>query len=460
VEGLNVCLNTQTPLVQFLDPDPLPDPGHLPEPPDPADLAQLTEGVDYRFSPGGVTRMVLPLVRRLISDGVLSEAHWVALNPRGPETVHAPAMTLHNVALSGERLAAYGRVKETIWSTVHGLPIRDPASEMFWSESFSEFAYYNRLTAERIRTLDRRHDFDLFYIHDFQQLPVGQMLDTLKPKVFRWHLPFDASMIPDAWVQRLTSYFDSYDAIIVSTRRYEKALRSFGRALKVRRMYPYVDPQEYSRPPAAEAQSVCGRWGISPEDIVLLVVARMDPTKGQDRAIQALSELLPRHPRLRLVLAGNGSFSGARGGLGLSKSSTWRAGLTELAETSGVGPKVVFTGHVSQRELDCLYERCALTVLPSVNEGFGLVVVESWLHRKPPVVTDRAGIAELIRPGRNGLLFDPERPHGLSEQIDGLLEDPELGARLGRSGARTAQRCSIDAAVRAEGQLVRELVEG
>ena len=41
------------------------------------------------------------------------------------------------------------------------------------------------------------------------------MLSTLKPKIFRWHIPFDESMIPDQWRQLLAAYFNSYDMVIV-----------------------------------------------------------------------------------------------------------------------------------------------------------------------------------------------------------------------------------------------------
>jgi len=228
----------------------------------------------------------------------------------------------------------------------------------------------------------------------------------------------------------------------------------------VQRLYPYVDPAEYEHPGPDETRVTAEKKGIDPHDLVVLVVARMDPAKGQDRAIASVARLAGKFPQLKLVLAGNGSFSSARGGLGLSKSETWRSHLEETARSLGVTERVVFTGHVSQHELDCLYERCAFTVLPSTNEGFGLVVVESWLHRKPALVTDRAGVAELIENGANGLLFDPDDPGALDRQMRRLLRDRGgLRARLTENGFRTARRCSIDAALPAEAQLVGQVLE-
>jgi glycosyltransferase involved in cell wall biosynthesis len=458
VPSLKVCFNTQTPLVQFL-------PGGSNSPSwasvsEPVDLSKLSEGTDYRLSPGGVTRMVLPIVERLMQDGVISDAHWVALNPSAPPEVRLRGITLHNVGLPPDRMASYARAKEAIWARVHGVDGSDHHDDLFWTEAFAEYSYYNRITTELIQRLDGAVDFDTFYIHDFQQLPVGEMLGTLKPKIFRWHIPFDDRAIPAPWRSHLGAYLNSYDVIVVSARRYATALAAFYPAKKIVRQLPYVDPAEYSRPSGDGWASALDRFGIRPDDRVALVVARMDPTKGQDRAVDAVRGLLPDFPSLKLVLVGNGSFSSARGGLGLSKSDRWRAQLEERVKAGGLGGHVVFTGHVSQHELDCLYERCEFTILPSVREGFGLVVVESWLHGKPAIVTRRAGVAELIRTGRNGLLYNPDAAQGLETAMRRLLGDRtgRLAKTLADGGRRAAQKCSVEAAATSEQKILERAV--
>ncbi|HXY47560.1 MAG TPA: glycosyltransferase family 4 protein [Thermoplasmata archaeon] len=456
MDPLRVCINTQTPLLQFPSAEETPRPLWTIE----NDFSKLTAGLDYRFSPGGVTRMVYPLAKRLIANGVWKEVHWVSLNPNAPETVQLPGITLHNVTIGRDRMGGYGKVKETIWTTVHGLDGPPLSEELFWTDDYGEYTYYNRTTAELIRSLDADVDFDLFYIHDFQQLPIGHMLGTLKPKVFRWHIPFDASRIPEQWRQLFSTYLTAYDVVVVSSEKYRSAFRKFGHKGRVQRLYPFIDPQEYHHPTPEEVGAVVSQKGIGPVDTVVLVVARMDPAKGQDRAITALSRLKDRFPHLRLVLAGNGSFSSARAGLGLSKSGTWRRHLEEHARSLGVADRVILTGHVTQHELDCLYERCAFSILPSKFEGFGLVVIESWLHHRPTLVTERAGVAELIRDGENGLLFNPDDPNELERQMRRLLSPRgKLAERVAEGGFRTSRRCSIDAAAREESRLLGEMVE-
>ncbi len=455
-EAWRVCINTQTPLLQYLDPGLARTVGRDDRP---LDLGSYHEGTDYRVSPGGVTRMVLPLLRRLGEMGAIRDPHWVSLNAKGPKSVRYDGLVLHNVEMSRLRMAGYGTIKEAVWRVAHGTRTSKGPDELLWTADFSEFAYYNRATAELLRRLDEANDFDVYYVHDFQQLPVGSMLSRAKPKIFRWHIPFEKGMIPPDWRSTFEEYLRHYDMVIMSTDRYLRALRDFGYKGPAKRMFPYVDPKDYTFPSPKEAQAVCAKWGIHPKDQVILVVGRMDPMKGQDVAIQAFATLASSFPRAKLVLVGNGSFSSSRAGLALTKGGAWRAGLEQMIKDLGLEGRVVLTGHVTQPELDALYERSLFTVLPSHREGFGLVVVESWLHRRATVVSDRAGITELLHPGKNGLVFDPTKVSSLAQDLHVLLDDSgELRRRLAEEGYRTAGPCLLDAAAGEEVAMIKEVV--
>jgi len=457
LEPLRLCVNTQTPLVQFA---PIATgEGGKPSQRTLLDVSQLVEGRDYRFSPGGVTRMVFPLLKQMMSRGVLKDAHWVALNPDAPERARIGGIELFHVSVGKDVMQGYGKTKETMWKTIHGVQdSEDAAEDLFWRDEYSDFAYYNRFSAELIAKLDRKHEYDVFYIHDFQQLPVGHMLKTLKPKVFRWHIPFDESMIPTDWKGLLSTYFNSYDVVVVSSKKYLRSLKSFGYSGRVVHVYPYVDPSTYTEPSKEQVDRLCSRFGITPGDELALVVARMDPMKGQDRAIKALAALKDHHPRLKLMLVGDGSFSSSREGLGLSKGDRWKSHLETIAAQAEVRDRVIFTGHLSQVDLDAAYARCALTILPSVREGFGLVVIESWLHKKPAIVTNRAGISELVTDGRNGFLFDPNDVDSLAKVVSRVLNHDSLRSEMGEKGFSTSKLCHLERGVKAESELLLGLV--
>jgi glycosyltransferase involved in cell wall biosynthesis len=466
ISAFKICVNTQTPLVRFsLAQEELTKKyGELPKP---LDLDMLTEGFDFQFSPGGVTRMVFPLLKQMLIKGIIEDAHWVSLNPLGPDiftvksgnTSYSKKITFHQVKLETEKMKGYGYTKEAIWKTVHGIPQKlGSAGQILWQDKFSDYTYYNRISTERILQLDKENDFDIFYIHDFQQLPIGHMLNVLKPKIFRWHIPFDESMIPPDWKEFLSIYLNSYDTIIVSCKKYLESLSLFGYTGKARYVYPYIDPSPYLKPTVSELAEFRQSFGIRDDDRVVLVVARLDPMKGQDKPIKAIANVIKDIPNVKLVLVGNGSFSSSKQGIGLSKADRWLNELRILVKKLGVENHVIFAGHLSQSQLNAAYDCCDLTVLPSVREGFGLVVIESWLYRKPTIVTSKAGIAEIIEDGKNGLLFDPDDNISLAEKISDLLSDPERAKTLGENGFVTSKLCLIDRAVKEESKVIRELI--
>jgi glycosyltransferase involved in cell wall biosynthesis len=457
VVGLRICVNTQTPPLIFhttLDSSKK-SIGTLSKP---LELDPHAEDKDYHLSPGGVTRMVLPLLRGMADKGILEQAHWVSLSPSGPQHAILNGIHLHHISLPERKMEGYGRTKEAFWSTLHGETSTGKPTQVLWQDAFSDYTFYNRTTAQEITQLDHAFDFDLFYIHDFQQLAVGHMLRTLKPKIFRWHIPFDDATIPKAWREYFSSYLNGYDTVIVSSEKYLEPLKRLGYTGDAHYVYPYIDPKPYKRLTRKKLQEFCRRFRLSSEDDVILVVARLDPMKGQDKALIAVGKVVEEAPNVKLLLVGNGSFSSSKEGIGLSKAVKWLEKLKSLAKRLGIEDNVVYTGHVSQEDLNAAYQRSNLTMLPSIREGFGLVVIESWLFHKPTIVTRNAGIAELIDDGENGLLVNPEDSDDFAEKIRLLLRSPTRAKKLADNGYASSKKCLISEGVKTESRLIRELV--
>ncbi|MEM4189677.1 MAG: glycosyltransferase family 4 protein [Candidatus Caldarchaeum sp.] len=426
------------------------------------DISLLKEGEDYVFSPGGVTRMVYPLLRHMIQKGVLEKACWVSLNPRGPDRVWINGIELINVKIDEPYLKSYGVVKEQMWKIFHGISDDSPSSitELAWLDDYAYYNLYNRVCSETLMELDRRKDFDLFYIHDFQQIPTGHMLATLKPKVFRWHIPFDEKVVPADWAPFLGKYFNSYDAVVVSCRSYLASLRKIGYEGKAYHVYPYIDFSEYPVPSSHKIRELCDRFALGDDDVVIALVARLDPMKGHDLAIKAMAKVVKRFPKVKLVIVGDGSFSSSRQGLGLSKAELWKQKLTSLVENLGLSGNVVFTGHLSQEELGCVYARCDFTLLPSRAEGFGLVVAESWLYGKPAIVSSSAGIAELVENESTGLLVNTENTDEVAEAMSKLIGDEKLRLEMGENARKAVELCSIERGLNDELKVLKAVGEG
>lgn len=437
---MRICVNSQTPLIRFKrdSEDLFEKYGELQEA---VPIETLTKGDDYEFTTGGVTRMLYPLLKELRKKKRIKKPHWVALNPIGPEeAIIDNEIFLHRFEIEPHELLGYGHFKECMWRNVHYL------GEMsIHTHYFSDFARYNWLCAQKMLDLHLKHDFDLFYIHDFQQLLVGSMLGPVAPKVFRWHIPIYLEKLLPEWREFLLKYFSHYDAVIVSCGKYKDSLLKAGVKGRVYQIYPHIDERAYKKPSKQALNNFCRKFGIKNKDKIILVVARLDPMKGQNIAVEALGKVVKEFPNAKLLLVGDGSFSSAkRGGLGRPKGTKWREELERIAKAHKVSKKLIFTGYVSEEDLECAYTRADVTVLPSLVEGFGLVVIESWLYETPVVVSESAGVAELVKEGKNGYIFSARNYETLAEKISLILSHPRKASELGINGSKNANVCYLD----------------
>ena len=107
-----------------------------------------------------------------------------------------------------------------------------------------------------------------------------------------------------------------------------------------------------------------------------------------------------------------------------------------LAEELGVARRIVFTGAVSNvadhlRLMD-------VTVFPSRDEAFGLVVLEAMTAQRAIVTTRVGGIPEMVEHERNGLLVEPRNPNQVAQAIVRLLQTPALREALAFEARKTA----------------------
>jgi len=202
-------------------------------------------------------------------------------------------------------------------------------------------------------------------------------------------------------------------------------------------------------------------FGVGGSDWIILVVGRMDKIKGQDLAIKAVSQLVREFPNLKLVLVGDGSFSGsAAGGLSHPKAGVWLNYLQQLVRDLKLEKNVIFTGYLSDEMLRCAYKWADVLVLPSIKEGFGLVVGEAWLYKKPSIVSRGAGVSEMIIEGTNGYTFEPGDLEGLVNKLRLTLKDLGVAARMGERGKETAKVLSLKEGVKKISDIFTGVIEG
>lgn len=152
----------------------------------------------------------------------------------------------------------------------------------------------------------------------------------------------------------------------------------------------------------------------------LLIVGRMegDRYKGHEELIQAMTQLAPAHPHVRLVIVGEGRD---------------QPRLEARARELGIAERVVFTGFLDEPTLAAVYRRCAVFTMPSEGEGFGLVYLEAMRAGKPCVALAGSAAAEIVVDGSTGRLVAPG-VEPLTRTLDEMLGDSRGTAALGAAG--------------------------
>jgi glycosyltransferase involved in cell wall biosynthesis len=180
-----------------------------------------------------------------------------------------------------------------------------------------------------------------------------------------------------------------------------------------------LPPPPVGDPP--DPRAVLNRLGLGPEPIVLCVAAKR-AHKNLDGLIRAIA-LLGDSP-LQLVLPGS--------------PNDYEHELRALAIELGVEGRVRFPGWVSDTDLEDLYRTAACFVLPSLQEGFGLPVLEAMARGVPVACSDTSSLPEVV--GDAALLFDPREESQIAERIGRLLSDEELAKTLVERGY---ERCEL-----------------
>ncbi|MCX5654333.1 MAG: glycosyltransferase [Planctomycetota bacterium] len=156
-------------------------------------------------------------------------------------------------------------------------------------------------------------------------------------------------------------------------------------------VYNGVDPQRFDEP--VDQGGLKRRYSIGPMDPTVLFCGRLEWQKGPDLLVEAMPAVLRAQPSAKFVIAGDGGMRGP---------------LENRVRQLGVGNAVRSLGYRSGPELVNLFKMCDTLCVPSRNEPFGIVVLESWSARKPVVVTQNGGPNEYVWHDVNGLKIFPQ----------------------------------------------------
>jgi glycosyltransferase involved in cell wall biosynthesis len=148
----------------------------------------------------------------------------------------------------------------------------------------------------------------------------------------------------------------------------------------------------------------------------LLFVGRLNRQKGIELLLQAMATTAGS-TTLDVIGAGD---DGPR--------------LMALAESLGLATRIRWHGALPQPRLAEFYRRATALIVPSIDEGLGIVAVEAQLCECPVIAFASGGLLDVVQHDRTGLLTSANSASALAAAIDSLLGRPDRGAALGAAG--------------------------
>ena len=151
-------------------------------------------------------------------------------------------------------------------------------------------------------------------------------------------------------------------------------------------------------------------------DFILMVGRATDLRKNVKLLLRSFSIIKRRFPELKLIIIGDKPEDGR---------------LEKFCAQLGIEDCVSLLGHITTKDMIKYYTQAKLFVLPSLQEGLGIVVLESMACGTPVVSTKCGGPEEIITPGENGYLVENNNAEALANGVCKLLADEALRRKMG-----------------------------
>lgn len=177
-------------------------------------------------------------------------------------------------------------------------------------------------------------------------------------------------------------------------------------------IYNFIDIETFI--PKKSKDELRQEFGISEQDFIVGSVGRIVKEKGYDILLQAMNLLKERGYSFKCIIVGDGKY------LSTLKSNACAANLSR---------GVIFTGFRS--DIADILQIFDIFALPTLDEGFGISIIEAQLMGLPVIASSVDAIPEIIQSGHNGLLIPPDDPNSLANEIEYLYKNAGRRSEIG-----------------------------
>ena len=335
------------------------------------------------------------------------------------ESPPRPARPVVRLRRIGTRLKPYpdAGTESVVFETQTPPPVEPPTTPPNYGPNLAtDVLRY----AERAGEIARQERFDVIHAHDWMTFLAGLEARRVsgKPLVLHVHATENdrAGDGGNPFVRDIERVGLAAADRVIAVSRYTARLVSGNYGVprrRIRVVHNAIDANPGSSP-----------TGLSGDEPLVLFAGRLTRQKGPDYFIEAAARVAREIPGVRFAVAGSGDRLPA---------------IRERVAALGLRRTILFTGFLPPAELDRLYSRADVYVMPSVSEPFGLTALEALQHGTPVIVSRTAGVSEVVR---NVLRVDFGNVEDLASKILSVLMFSPLARALSQRGRREVRRLS------------------
>jgi glycosyltransferase involved in cell wall biosynthesis/dienelactone hydrolase/uncharacterized membrane protein YbhN (UPF0104 family) len=315
---------------------------------------------------------------------------------------------------------------------------RRDALDEFFVEKDLRVEYFSRRRFSPLTLVDflrviRRDRIDVMHLQGYASCTFGRIASMLTgvPVVMQCHSVDPRYKLYMALADRVLAHRTDRCLTLCETVRRFVVDRQHVREERVETFPLGIDLEEFRPRSAADVAAARESLGIVPGPRVVGTMTRLFEQKGNAYFLEAVSMLAPAHPDVVFLVAGEGPL---------------RAELEAQARKLGIDDRVRFLGF--QKDAPAVLSTFEVAVLASLWEATPLTAYEALAMGKPIVSTNVDGLSEILEDGRTARLVPPRNPDALAREIDRVLGDPELAARMSANALEASRRFSVDGYVR------------
>jgi glycosyltransferase involved in cell wall biosynthesis len=199
---------------------------------------------------------------------------------------------------------------------------------------------------------------------------------------------------------------------------------TWGLASRIVVVHPGLEPSEFADAPRSAFRH---ELGLADGEPLVGMLGRLDTWKGHGTFLDAARRIRAERPDARFVMVGGALQRDA-----LPSVARYERSVLDKRSALGLEAEVRVVDH--REDVPSVLAGLDVLVFASVDEPFGMVVIEALAAGTPVVASDSGGPAEILEDGKTGLLFPTGDAQALASRVLRLLDDRPLGRALAAAG--------------------------